>query len=456
MSLTPDEWLYRLALQMDDRRGRVEKLRSYMDGNAPLPEGAEGCREAYQKFQRKSRTNFAELITDAVAERMSPIGFQVAGADSKAAWAIWKRNRMQVKSFDLFRDMLGLSAGYLMLSPSVSGTAITQERPEQAITESDPVLPELVRAGLKIYRDGPLKHDYAFLHLPGVVYKFERPATDDNGLLKQLPYATTGWQPVIERATGLSFVPMYPFENREHRGEFETHLDVLDRINWGVLQRLVITAMQAYRQRGIKGDLPEEDAQGNEIDYREMFKPGPGQLWQLPEGVDIWESQIGDLSLVLSGVKDDIRDLAAVTRTPLSSFVPEGANQTAEGAAFAKEGLIFKTGDRAARADSSLAAAMGGALAMDAGESMPVRDVETIWAPFEMRSLAEKSDASTKSQDLPWRTRMIKVWGFSVEQVDEMESLRANDALIAATLTPPPSFAGQPQQQQASADVDVR
>lgn len=445
MSLTPDEWLYRLALQMDDRRSRIDTLRSYMDGNAPLPEGAENCREAYQKFQRKARTNFGELVVDAVAERMCPIGFQVAGADSKEAWAIWKRNRMRVKSFDLFRDMLGLSAGYLMLSPSSSrGTIITQERPEQAITESDPTLPEVVRAGLKIYRDGPLKHDFAFLHLPGMVFRFKRPAMDDNGLFKQLPYATTGWELVTAEPSGLSFVPMYPFENRERRGEFETHLDVLDRINWGILQRLVITAMQAYRQRGFKGDLPTEDGEGNEIDYKNMFKPGPGQLWQIPEGIDIWESQIGDLTQILSGAKDDIRDLAAVTRTPMSSFVPDGANQTAEGAAFAKEGLIFKTGDRAARADSSLAAAIGGALAIEAGESAPVTDVETLWAPFEMRSLAEKADASTKAQDLPWRTRMIEVWGFSVEQVDEMETLRANDALLAQTFAPPPPPPAEP------------
>ncbi|MCG7610352.1 phage portal protein [Mycobacterium sp. CnD-18-1] len=450
MALTPDEWLYRLAVQMDARRSRIDLLRSYMDGNAPLPEGADNCREAYQKFQRKARTNFGELVVDAVAERLCVTGFQVGNRKNVDAWRIWKRNRMQVKSFDLFRDMLGLSAGYLMLSPSPNGTLITQERPEQAITESDPTMPELVRAGMKIYRDGPMERDVAFLHLPGAVFLYHRAATDSNGMVKTLPYASSGWKLVDQSATGLSFVPMYPFENRERRGEFETHLDLLDRINWGILQRLVITAMQAYRQRGIKGDLPAEDEDGNEIDYREMFRPGPGELWQLPEGADIWESKPADLNQILFGVKDDVRDLAAVTRTPLSAFVPDGANQTAEGAAFAREGLVFKTGDRAARADSSLAAAMGGALAMDAGESVPVPDVETLWAPFEMRSLAERADASTKAQDLPWRTRMQEVWGFSEERIDEMEPQRAADALIQ-------SFAPTPNQRpaQASGDADA-
>jgi hypothetical protein len=408
-----------------------------MDGNAPLPEGVDGCREAYQKFQRKSRTNFGELVVDAVAERMCITGFQVGEQDNSVAWDIWKRNRMAVKSFDVFRDMLGLSAGYLMLSPGPRGVVITQERPEQAVTESDPTLPEIVRAGLKIYRDGPEGADFAFLHLPGVVRKYRRPSTDNNGILKTLPYATEGWELVAESGTGLSFVPMFPFDNRERRGEFETHTDLLDRINWIILQRLVITAMQAFRQRAFKGDLPSEDDDGNEINYGDMFKPGPAQLWQLPEGVDIWESQPGDLTQILAAAKDDVRDLAAVTRTPISVFVPDGANQTAEGAAFAREGLVFKTTDRAARAGAVMAAAMAGALAIEAGESTPVEDVETLWAPFEARSLSERADASTKAADLPWRTRMTDVWGFSQERVDEMEAQRAADAALTTASAPP-------------------
>ncbi len=453
MALTPNEWLYRLAVQMDNRRGRIEKLRSYMDGNAPLPEGADGCRQAYQQFQRKARTNFGELVVDAIAERLCATGFQVANADNADAWAIWKRNRMQVKSFDLFRDMLGLSAGYLMLSPSPKGVVITQERPEQAITESDPTRPELVRAGLKIYRDGPQKADFAFLHLPGVVYQYQRATFDDNGVIKTLPYATEGWNLVKDAGTGLAFVPMYPFENRERRGEFETHLDLLDRINWVTLQRLVITAMQAYRQRGVKGDFPTEDENGDEIDYAEMFKPGPGQLWQLPSDAEVWESAAGDLTQILSAAKDDIRDLAAVTRTPISVFVPDGANQTAEGASFAREGLVFKTTDRATRAGAVMGAAMGGALAIEAGQSEPVDDVETLWAPFEARSLQERADASTKAQDLPWRARMTDIWGLSNERVDELESERAADALLKAMEGPqaPPSQPPPPTGPQAQA-----
>jgi hypothetical protein len=238
--------------------------------------------------------------------------------------------------------------------------------------------------------------------------------------------------------TGLEFVPIYPFVNRGSLGEFETHLDVLDRINWDVLQRLVIMAMQAYRQRATKGDLPPEDEQGNEIDYAEMFKPGPGALWQLPDGVELWESQVTDLAPVLAASKDDITHLAAVTRTPMSTLMPDSQNQSAEGAAFAREGLVFKTGDRVERATAQWDAVMGGALAIEQGLSRPVADVYTQFLPVERQSLAERADANSKLQDIPWRDRMTDVMQFPADRVDRMEINRAADAELALKSAPPP------------------
>ncbi len=457
MALSPDQWLDRLAKAMDARAGRIAVLRSYMDGDAPLPEGAEGCREAYKDFQKKARTNFGELIVDAVCERMIPSGFSLGGKseDDDQLRAIWKRNRLQLGISDVLRDMIGLSAGYLIVSEESTGRALVScERPEQAITEQSASRPDQVRAGLKVYRDEIEKADFAFLHLPGAVFPYVRPLT--NVSLTQtygvpIKGIAGGWQPALNedgsygQATGLDFVPIFPFVNRSGKGEFETHTDILDRINWNILQRLVITAMQAYRQRAIEGSLPTEDDDGNAIDYKEMFKPGPGALWQLPEGVKLWESTQTELTSSLAANKDDITHLAAVTRTPMSTLIPDGANQSAEGAAFAKEGLVFKAGDRVVRASSPLGQAMGAALAIERGDSAIVDDVEVLWLPVERQSLAEKADAATKAQDLPWRTRMTDIWQFSADRVDQLESERASDALNASLALPIPQAPVTPQ-----------
>lgn len=443
--MTPDQWLSRLTRCMDRRADRIRILRRYMDGDAPLPEGAEGCRDAYKAFQKKARTNFGELVVEAVAERIIPSGFSLNGApeDDDQLRKIFTRNRLDIGFTDVLSDMLGTSAGYMMVSESTPRKAlVTCERPEQVITDQAPSRPDLVRAGLKVYRDTVAELDYAYLHLPGFVFSYRRPLRDPATFAEiDLPRVEGGWEFVGAAETGLSFVPIFPYLNRRGLGEFESHTDVLDRINWNILQRLVITASQAYRQRAVKATdgqpLPTVDADGNEIDYDKVFSAAPGALWELPPGFDLWESAQTDLGQILNATKDDLRDLAAVTRTPLPMLVPDGANQTAEGAQAAREGLVFKAGNRLKRADAALRATLGGALAIEQGSKDIVEDVEVLWEPLERRSLQEIADASTKAQDLPWRDRMTRIWGFSGDAVDKMEANRADDALNAALALPP-------------------
>ena len=89
--------------------------------------------------------------------------------------------------------------------------------------------------------------------------------------------------------------------------------------------------LQAFRQRAIKGDLPEFDETGKKIDYDSIFSSDPAAMWLLPNGVEMWESSGSDLTPILESVKADVRELAGRTRTPLYYLFPnEGGS--AEGA----------------------------------------------------------------------------------------------------------------------------
>jgi Phage portal protein, SPP1 Gp6-like len=449
MAMSPDQWLARLTKAMDKRAERLAHLRRYMNGDAPLPEGAEGCREAYASFQKKARTNFGELIVDAVVERMIPSGFSIGGEseDDDRLRVIWTRNRLQIGTADVVRDMVGLSAGYMIVGQDPDATGkkalITCERPEQVITDQSPTRPDQVRAALKVYRDDVEGFDVAYLHLKGEVHTYFRPLRDSFGRSTVIGRVQGDWQHAgPAEQTGLKFIPVFPFLNRGEMGEFESHTDILDRINWNILQRLVITAMQAYRQRGIEeGDdpLPDEDEDGNEIDYAEMFKPGAGSLWRLPKGAKLWESAQTDITAILTANKDDITHLGAVTRTPMPMLIPSGANQSAEGAHEAKAGLLTKAKDRIERAKAELALVMGAALAIETGSDTIIDGIESLWKETDETSLTEKADAASKAHDLPWRTRMTYIWGFTEERVDQMELERAEDALNASLMSPPPT-----------------
>jgi hypothetical protein len=200
----------------------------------------------------------------------------------------------------------------------------------------------------------------------------------------------------------------------------------------GSTNRLEIGTLQAFRQRAVKG-VPAKDEAGNEINYDDIFALDPGALWVLPATAELWESGTVDLGPIRAAIRDDVQDLAATTRTPLFYLTAEATNGSAEGASLAREGLVFKTGDRIVQAGEALEQVMSLAF-LFAGdiERASRADMEVLWAPPERYSLAERYDAASKAQaaGVPWRTVMTDVLQFSPQQVERMEAERATDALL--------------------------
>jgi Phage portal protein, SPP1 Gp6-like len=437
---SPEEWFAFLSDKLASRLPELVRLQQYVTGCAPLPKGATQFAESYAAWQKMSRTNFAERVVDSKADRMKIAGFRVGQdhSDNDAARRIWRRSQGGGMAADVHRDALTYGLGYAMASEGRRGAVLTRESPFTTVVETDPLDPTWVLAGLKVWSDR--KVDHAVLHLPGEVHKFvrSRPGRTRLPSRPQL-IGGGGWgidpDPDMTGPTGLGRVPIVEFVNRDGIGEFANHTDLLDRINWVILQRLLITAMQAFRQRALEDNsdpdedpLPEEDEDGQPIDWNEEFIAGPDALWVLPRGVRIWESSPGDLQQILTSAKDDLGQLAAVTGTPMPTLMPgDGQNQTAEGAAFARESLVFAAGDRVERFTAKWDDLMGSALAIDKVDDQ----VETQWTPVERVSLAERFDALSKAgTDVPWRTKMTDILGFPSDQVDRMELERSSDALL--------------------------
>ena len=91
-------------------QSRYNLLERYYDGDAPLPEGAEGASKAYRRFQKKARMNIGQLAVAATRERMIIGGFRT-GADGDengdlVARRLWKANNLDVLSADIHNMML--------------------------------------------------------------------------------------------------------------------------------------------------------------------------------------------------------------------------------------------------------------------------------------------------------------------------------------------------------------
>lgn len=464
---SPGWWLKRLAHELLERRERYDTLQSYIDNTTEIetPSGmSSSSRAAYQRLRHLSRTNFAELIVEAPRERMRPSGFRTGASGTEAtdqeAWRIWQANSLDADSAIVHRTCLTLGEAYVIVGlkdPELDAPTITAEDPREVIVEHDPIRPRKAIAALKMFRDRAAGLEVAYLYLPGRVLRARRV------MGMEMKTGVTHFSPVEwnwdEGETELpgDVIPVVRFVNKPNLrgrglGEFEAHTTVLDRINHQVLQRLEVAAMQAFRQRAIKG-VPDTDEQGNPISYDNVFEASPGAIWLLPPDSDLWESGQVDLGPIRAAIADDVQNLAAVTRTPLYYLSPDAANGSAEGASLAREGLVYKVEDRISQLTESWEQVMRLAF-LFAGdtERAKVGDTEVLWAPAERFSLAERFDAATKatSAGVPFRTVMQSILQFSPQEVDRMQAERINDVLFgvpqaadpAANAAPAPTLIG--------------
>lgn len=452
---TPGWWLLRLMKRLSDDAPRFQTLDDYYRGLNGIPRlSTRAEKESYQRLRAMACSNYPELIVESVVERMTPLGFRTGAAGDDLgddeAWRIWQANSLDADVNIAFRASLALSRAYMIVGPvdpDIEAPLITVEDPREVTVETDPRRRRKVIASLKHVRDEVAGVQRAYLYLPGNVYRAERAIREG---AEELPTTVEGWEWEGSDTLPAPVVPVVPFVNRPSMagygiGEFESHLPLIDRINYSVLQRLEIATMQAYRQRAVKGDLPTHDEAGNEIDYDNIFEAGPGALWQLPANTDIWESGQVDLGPIRQSVIDDERALAAVTGTPLYRFSPDAAAGSAEGASLQREGLVFKATDRITQASESLEAVMSLAF-MFTGDAERGRrsDMEVIWQPPDRVTMAEKYDAATKAiaAGETWRSIMQDLLGKTPQQIARMEGERAAEAFLTASLEPEPAVAG--------------
>lgn len=458
---TPDWWLARLIVELGARQPRYDLLDRFHRSDAPMPPGPVSKKrrsggensfdgddgpDPFEVLRKIARVNWADMIVEALIERMKVLGFSTgitgdAAADG-GAWRIWQANDLDTSMPQLLRTKGALSEAYAIVGPideKIGAPRITCEDPRQVIAECDPVDRRRVLAALKVFGDDIAGVDRAYLYLldenggPAQLHKAERERGKD---VKALSFDAKNWAWFEPENLPTKAVPVVWFPNRADlfgrtMGEFEHVLDDLNRISLLVLQRLQIAMLQAFRQRALKGDLPDKNPDGTEINYDQMFSGDPAAVWLLPSGVDMWESAGVDLTPILESVKADVRELAGRTRTPLYYLYPnEGGS--AEGAVTQREGLIFRALSRITETDGPIEATLALALEV-AGAEVPT-DMETIWLRPDLATLAERYDAASKARaaGLPERTIWREILQYSPQQIERILAERD-----AAPVAPP-------------------
>lgn len=442
------KWRRDLVASTDLRPG-LDLLEQYRRGDPPLRDDIHtGWKPYVRRFVRMGRLNQADLIISTTANRLQLRDFRTAAADDELgdieARRIMRLNDMAVVSREITTTTLTMGEGYGLVTPPTSArkyALITAEDPRQMYVSTDPATRE-PRYGLKLFRGEWDDEDIAYLYLPdGKVRTARRSGRTSihNGAFR-FDHKSWTFDDKTQETPGGRF-PIAVFANRDGVGEFEYHLDTLDRINDKIFDEWWIAKIQAFRQRAVK-NLPEtklepqSDGSVQEVpiaddEYDAMFTASPDEMWQVPGDVDFWESQPVDLTPITNSIEKDRARLASSTHTPLQSITPDAAQGSAEGASLLREEHTFKCWDRRDRLSGGFSRLMSLALEFEGDtERAKLEDIEPMWAPVVRHSLSEMGSAAAQAKEsLPVDIIRRDIWQYSPSEVQEMRNLDGADLL---------------------------
>lgn len=133
--------------------------------------------------------------------------------------------------------------------------------------------------------------------------------------------------------------------------------------------------------------------------------------------------------VILAG-RDDVKDLAAESCTPLYSFSPDAANGSAEGASLQREGLTFKTEAHVERVDPGWERVAAQVL-IASGMEVDRTTLDIIWASVERFSLSERANAVAQTKGVvPRRTQLTDIMGYSPTDADRMMTELTDDMVL--------------------------
>lgn len=463
----PDKVMLRLLREIQERYDYIEDSKALLE-NAPLREEFEVSPEqsfnGLERLRNMSRNNYAKLVVSATTDRLGIIGFRTGAArdesgDSEAMQS-FENDGMGSKGVEAMGLACSYRTAYLHVDPKAKRQNVIPPTNGAVITDSfgEPI------AALALKRDRFQGFDFATLYLrdvdeetgeaTGKVQAFvaskELPEGWERSFRKGIEVTSYDSEVPLERTminnwvwwknlpVELERIPISPMKNKDGKSEFEDHVDVINRLNHMIFQRVIIATMQAFRQRAVIGNFPDKDPHtGAKIDYEEMFASGPAQMWTLPEGSEMWESTPPTFQDILNSVVADTRDFASQTYTPMSYF-SDSANNSAEGAALQRENYISKIEDRRSRFEPAWKRHLSILFEVRGDEERSdITMLEVIWKPAQVESLSNRVAAygGLKGQGVPMATALREAMGFTPAEIRRTENEVVGERMTQAMQT---------------------
>jgi hypothetical protein len=424
----PVERLTGLLAQLDAQEPKLHRMRDYYRGRSADPYVPHQAGPEVKRLAALARTRWAGLVVDSVAERLVVDGVKCSDPSMDAvAWGWWQASSLDARQSAVHTDALVQGSTHVLVWPGDGDGAAPAIRGldrRDSIGRTlgwDPWL--LSEAAYRWV--GPAGVPMAALYDADAAFMFARtPGRGDMAAVARWwrddPDTVTvgpeaGWMQIDEVPHGLGECPVVRVANvPDLRGDgvsdIEDHTPAIDRITETVMGRLTAGKFGAYRQRWASGQPlgnvidpatgePILGADGKPLPAGAPFKYGSDMVWvsEDPE-TKFGDFAATDLRPIIEAVDQDIKHLAAATRTPAHYLLAGISNPpSAEALLAAQDGLMAKVHQRQldfGEAWEHVIRLAGRAAGNDtvAGDD----ELQVVWRNTEVRSPGAVADALLK------------------------------------------------------------
>lgn len=413
VQLSPEWWLNRMWRQLSDRRGMLDILTAYYEGDHPLPWLAPQARLEFRRILRMTRSNYMGLVVDAMVERAKVEGFRLAVtpdiADDEGdldlasidgdTWRIWQANDMDAGANSILLESGICGTAYIQLAPNPADPKtpfMWPEHPSQAIVDYEPGTGRRNRvAGLKVWIDDWNAQMCATVQLPGGIFKYGakiNSSGDPEWTRREVAGEEWGGINPAGEVT-LIEVPNNPRMLTGGVSEILDVIDIQDRINKTIADRLITQDFGAFPQKWMSG-WPTEDEQGNATPPIDI---GRNRI----VATDVENAKFGQwdaapLDPYSNAKREDVKDIASRTRTPAQYLLGEMSNVSGDTLYASQAGLIAKVQSRCVSWGEGFETAGRLARKLAGLPDLGGQGMETIWHNPEFRTLGEMTDAVVK------------------------------------------------------------
>lgn len=434
MAETLEQQRDRLLKRLDDRVAPIGALHRYYDGDHALPPLPEKANDDVKRLREACTLNLCQLVVDAVIERLAVQGFQFGteGADGTDVWReVWQANRLDADSDLVHVEALIARRAFVLVWPTDDGgVSITPESPAEVLVDYDPDNRRRRVAAIKrfVTKDGTRESSDVTLWLPGEVHRWRRPSKGSTWELLEdesggAPAELGGEIPVVE------FLASPDLRGNPHSELDRGVIDVQDRINKTVFDRLVMTEFQAFPQRWAVGIEVEVDEAGRP---KQPFEIGPDKIAVNEDpGVKFGQWDAAELKPLLEAIESDIHAMAAMTKTPVYYLAQAFSNVSADAIRAAEAGLVKKVERHQRHFGEAWEEVIRLALRLR-GDARAADVASTVeWANPETRTAAEDADQAVKMLSVLPRSEVWRRLGYSPQDRGRFEADMFADQLTA-------------------------